>query len=62
MYLVLFCVSGVESGLFEKGQKLCVLCLVVSASCEDVRMQDNKCKGRASRKPRIVSYEQEDGI
>ena len=35
-----FVVSGVESGLFEKGQKLCVLCLVVSASCEDVRMQD----------------------
>ena len=40
MYLVLCVVSGVESGLFEKGQKLYVLCLVVNASCEDVRMQD----------------------
>ena len=34
MYLVLCCVSGVESGFFEKGQKLCVLHLLVSASCE----------------------------
>lgn len=40
IYLVLCRVSGVESGLFEKWQKLCVLCLIVSASCEDVRMQD----------------------